>query len=247
MERMTLTKNRRILQVEGAYNVRDLGGYRTKDGRTTRWGTIYRADGLHRLTQAGRQTIEDLGVRMVIDLRHGRELQEKRSVFEGSDSVAYRNVSLLNPVSPYSRQMDSLGDVYIGLLEDCRHELRSVFALLAERGDEAVLFHCAAGKDRTGIVAALLLELAGVERETIIEDYMLTAMCIAPLLEELRRGRPPMAAEDEYEKLLGCEPGNMREMLRHVEQNYGNAERYLLAIGLQPDQVRAVKERLLAR
>lgn len=246
---MNGTMNRRVLQVEGAYNVRDLGGYRTKDGRKTRFGAIYRADGLHRLTPTGQRVIEDLGVRTVIDLRHGRELLENKSVFEGSGNVAYRIVSLLNPVSPYTRQMDSLGDVYIGLLEDCQPELRRVFAMLAEseRGDEAVLFHCAVGKDRTGVVAALLLELAGVERESIIEDYTLTAMCIAPLLEQLRRGRPPMVPEDEYEKLLGCEPSNMREMLRHLEQNYGNAEQYLLAIGLRPGQVQAVKERLLER
>lgn len=235
----------RILRAEGAYNVRDLGGYRSRDGRATRWGTFYRADGLHRLTPEGKAAIEQAGVRTIVDMRHERELRGKKSAFDGAEEWNYLNIALMNPAAPNTRRMESLGDLYISLLEDCQPALRDVFEALAGVRQGAALFHCAVGKDRTGVVAALLLELADVPRETIVADYVLTAKCIAPMMEELRRGRPSMVPEDEYESFLGCDPRNMLALLEHLEYQYGNAMGYMHAIGMAHGNVLALKERLL--
>ncbi|SEB86336.1 tyrosine-protein phosphatase [Paenibacillus sp. GP183] len=235
----------RVLQIEGAYNVRDLGGYLTKDGRTTRWGVLFRADGLHKLTEESHGALVNKGVRTVIDLRHTRELEEKKNVFADSDKVNYHNVSLINPSAVGNAQIHSLGDLYINILEGSKAELLQVFSLLADRTDQATLFHCAAGKDKTGIVAALLLDLAGVPHETIREDYALTASCIAPIMEELRSDRPSSVPEEIYENFLGSDPINMMDMLNHIESQYGDSEGYLLSIGMSDEQVQALKAQLL--
>ncbi|WP_199621989.1 tyrosine-protein phosphatase [Paenibacillus alkalitolerans] len=241
-----LESEQRVVQVEGAYNVRDLGGYKTNDGRTTRWGVLFRADGLHKLTEESRQALMNKGVRTVIDLRHSKELESKKNVFSDSDKVNYYNVSLINPSAAGSAEIRSLGDLYINMIESSQTELLRVFGLLAdESGGHAALFHCAAGKDRTGVVAALLLDLAGVPHETIAEDYALTASCIAPIMEELRSARPPAVPEEIYESFLGSDPDNMMDMLHHVERRYGNAERYLLSIGVSDAQIQALKDKFI--
>jgi protein-tyrosine phosphatase len=240
-----MENEQRVLQVEGAYNVRDLGGYKTKDGRTTRWGVLFRADGLHRLTERSQLALMNKGIRTVIDLRHSKEVEDKRNVFSDSDKVNYFNVSLINPSTSGSAQIRNLGDLYISLIEGSQAELLRIFTLLADRSGDAILFHCAAGKDRTGVVASLLLDLVGVPHETITEDYSLTASCIAPIMEELRSERPPTVHAEIYETFLGCDPVNMMNMLSHLEIRYGNSEHYLYSIGISEAQIQALKEQLL--
>jgi protein-tyrosine phosphatase len=239
-----LEKGQRVLQVEGAYNVRDLGGYATKDGRTTQWGVYYRADGMHRLSDESRHALVNMGVGKVIDLRHLAEIEAKRNVFTDDDRVDYHHISLINPVSLASKQIRCLGDLYVGMLEGSQAELRRVFALLAESGG-ADLFHCSAGKDRTGVVSVLLLELAGVPHETIKEDFSLTAACLAPIMHEFRSERPADMPEELYENFIGCDPANMDMMLQHLQDKYTNAERYLLSIGLSEEQIQAIKDRFV--
>lgn len=240
-----LDKEQRVIRVEGAYNVRDLGGYTTQDGRTTRWGTYLRADGLHRLTEESRSALVNIGVGTIIDLRHGKEVEDKKNVFADDSRVHYHHVSLINPASLATRQISSLGDMYIGMLEGSQAELLRVFTLLSDHDRPAALYHCAAGKDRTGVVSALLLDLAGVPHATITEDYSLTAVCIAPIMDELRGDRPTDMPADLYENFIGCDPANMDSMLRHLTGRYGNAESYLLAIGLTGERIQEIKERLV--
>lgn len=231
--------------MQGAYNVRDLGGYPGADGRTTRWGRFYRADGLHALTAADQQAIVDSGIRRVIDLRHAQELSVSRNVFAESDRVAYYNVDLINPSTAASAPIRNLAELYVGILDNGHSSLRAIFGLLSEEGDEPALFHCTAGKDRTGIVAGLLLDLAGVPHDHIADDYAMTAENIAPMMEQLRSGRPAMIDAEAYEKFLGCDRGNMLETLEHLRTRYGGGEGYLLEIGLEPDRVQRLKANLL--
>ena len=100
----------RVFSVEGAYNVRDLGGYATKDGRTTNWGTFYRADGLHRLSGESRTDLTGRGIFNVIDLRHAKEVEEKKNVFaqRRRAGVSYHHISLMNPTKLANSQVRSL-------------------------------------------------------------------------------------------------------------------------------------------
>jgi protein-tyrosine phosphatase len=131
------------------------------------------------------------------------------------------------------------------MLSQVREPLLRVFELLAAEPQEAVLFHCAAGKDRTGVVAALLLELAGVAHEVIVADYAMTAACLAPLMGDLRRTRPDAVPAEQFERFLGAEPEEMEKMLAYLAGNYGGAEEYLLSIGLPPERVEGLKKKLL--
>ncbi|TLS51781.1 tyrosine-protein phosphatase [Paenibacillus antri] len=238
-------EKKRLIPVVGAYNIRDLGGYATKEGRTTRWGAMFRADGLHRLTGEDKRLLEEMGIRTVVDLRHAREVEAKRNAFDGSETVDYVHVSLLNPASTGVREVRDLGDLYINLLEGAGSELKRVFEALAAGRGSAVLFHCAAGKDRTGVVAGLLLDLAGVPHDAIAEDYALTSACIAPILEELREGRPAGMSGEAYERFLESEPEYMLRMLRHLEAEHGGAEGYLRAIGLAAADIARLRARLV--
>jgi protein-tyrosine phosphatase len=241
-----MNTNERVLKLEGAYNVRDLGGYQTADGRITQWGRVFRADGLHKLSQQDQQALVSLGIRTVVDLRHTNEIQKMKNVFADSEYMAYHNVSLINPAATIKPSIQSLGDMYVNILDECQPLIRRVFELLADDEKDAVLFHCTAGKDRTGIISGLLLELVGVPYEVIMDDYAMTADYIAPLMDELRGySRQESVPVEVSEKFLGCGRENMLMMLTHLKEAYGGGELFLLAIGLSEPILTSLKRKLL--
>jgi protein-tyrosine phosphatase len=242
-----MNTNERVLKLEGAYNVRDLGGYQTADGRITQWGRVFRADGLHKLSEQDQQVLVSLGIRTVVDLRHTNEIQKMKNVFADSAYMAYHNISLINPATTIKPSIQSLGDMYVNILDECQPLIRRVFELLlTDHEKDAALFHCTAGKDRTGIISALLLDLVGVPYEVIMDDYAMTAYCIAPLMDELRdNSRQDLVPVEALEKFLGCDRENMLMMLAHLKEAYGGGERYLLAIGLSEPILATLKRKLL--
>lgn len=242
----TKSSDDRLLRLEGACNVRDIGGYETIGGERVRKGRFVRADGLHRLTERDQDHIIAYGVGTVIDLRHAYELEAKRNVFAGSERVVYCNISLVNPSASGLPSIRTLGDMYVQMLDECGTLLRAVFERMAEAERQGVLFHCAAGKDRTGVVAALLLSLAGVDRDSIVSDYAETEANLAPIMDELRADRPATMPEEMYDRYLGSAPSNMEQMLDHLSAKYGGAEAYLLSIGVSEQHVEALKRKLLA-
>lgn len=235
----------RLLKLDGAFNVRDIGGYTTSDGRSVQSGRLFRADGLHKLSEQDQALLLGRGIQTVIDLRHEHELLQKRNVFADSTAVRYHNVSLINPATTTMGSIRSLGDMYVRMLDECGPLLREVFELIANAEGTSVLFHCAAGKDRTGVVAALLMNLAGVPREAIVSDYAETEINLAPIMEELRGDRPEAMPEAMYEVFLGSAPSNMEQMLDHLQAAYGDAEQYFASIGLEDKQIEALRRKLL--
>ncbi|MBB6486327.1 tyrosine-protein phosphatase [Rhizobium lusitanum] len=181
---MTSEKSRH-LPVNGTYNVRDLGGYRA-GAKTTLWRRVLRADGLHRLDEEGMASLVGEGVRVVIDLRNATELEHQPNPFSCNEAVRYHNISLFDTLAPsYKPGTDTLLDLYIQALRERRQAIAKVISLIAEGDEDTVLFHCTAGKDRTGIIAALLLATAGVDTAEILEDYALTGRMIAPMVDEI--------------------------------------------------------------
>jgi len=241
---LAMTSHDRRLSLEGAYNTRDIGGYQTIAGGVVQRGRFLRADGLHRLTAQDQDKITAYGIDTIIDLRHDQELAAKRNVFAGSERIAYYNLSLINPAHASLYEIRTLGDMYVHILDDCGAVLREVFARLAEARGGA-LFHCAAGKDRTGVVAALLLALAGVEPAQIVGDYAETERNLAPIMAELRADRPSVIPEEAYEQYLGSAPIHMEQMLAHLAQRYRDAQAYLYAIGLTMPQLETLQRKLL--
>lgn len=229
-------KLRRNLEWEGCYNVRDLGGLPAPAGRETKWRSIIRADDLGRLTPAGQRAMLDYGVRTVIDLRSPQEAAEKPSLFStfGEASVTYHNIQLNRQephVAPLIKSTKTRAEVYNLILDHYPDAVVEILQAIAHAEPGGVVIHCESGKDRTGMIAALLLSLAGVPREAIVADYAESQERLWPIFEEriaaaggvenLPRWQKPDATADM-----------MEAMLDHVESRYGGVVEYLAAAGL---------------
>jgi protein-tyrosine phosphatase len=244
------TEHTRVLDVEGAYNVRDLGGYVTRDGRTTRWGRYLRADTLANVTPGGVESLLEYGVRNIIDLRRSSDLQFRPSPFIGNESVTYYHQNMSGDVGLAHRevldgiedQAERRGRGYCSILDQRKHILHQIFSILAMPDGLPALAHCNAGKDRAGITAAFVLDICGVPRETIIEDYGLTARY---LVRRYYAQNPDVNPEEytwlDYQQDV-CAPRSMELTLDLLDANYGGVQGYLRDTGVTDDQLTAIRE-----
>jgi protein-tyrosine phosphatase len=238
----------RRLAWEGLLNARDLGGYPTADGRQTRWGAVVRSDSPAALTPAGRLALLDYRVRSVVDLRLPAEVAAHPNPFAEPDThgVAYANVSFIDPAVPPPGDDTRLADDYKGMLDRFRGPVAAVMAAVANAPEGGVLIHCAAGKDRTGLIAALLLGLVGVAPEMIAADYALTAECLRPRNEAWLENGP--GDRDERAALLARFAPTaevMLEVLDGLSGRYGGVEPYLLEAGVTAADIARLRARLL--
>ncbi len=181
----------RVLPLQGGRNFRDLGGYRTADGRTVKWGLLYRSGQMHDLTPADYVTLQKLGIRTVCDFRDTAERTKEPTLWPAgqrpkvlSDDYALDMSAMKIPGDPSTwtqRQVvTAMTATYPKLLDQFNGQYRRMFAELLA-GDVPLAFHCTAGKDRTGVAAALLLTALGVPRATIVNDYLLSNEHMAPV------------------------------------------------------------------
>ena len=251
MSDKTGSEPQRHLPLEGSYNVRDLGGYQTSNGAATRWKAILRSGDMHGLTDESKAALVDYGVRTVVDLRRDAELEERPNVLADSPGVAYRRHNLWGDlVAPARSDYNDASDWWLGhysmMLDEHRSQVCEAVATVADPSNWPVVFHCAAGKDRTGVVAGLVLSLAGVPTETIAEDYALSAHF---LLDRFLKVTPPEEIPDgfgwrEYQQ-EHCPPGAMRKTLQHVESVYGGPDEYLRGGGVTRSQIDSLRSALV--
>ncbi|WP_454279077.1 tyrosine-protein phosphatase [Sphingomonas sp. Marseille-Q8236] len=180
----------RVLPLQGGRNFRDLGGYRTADGRTVKWGLLYRSGQMHDLTRADYAYLQKLGIRTVCDFRDTRERAGEPTLWPAgrkpkvlSDDYTLDVSAMKLPGDPatwtHEQVVTAMTATYPKLLDQFNGQYRRMFAELLA-GDVPLAFHCTAGKDRTGVAAALLLTALGVPRATIIDDYLLSNQHMAP-------------------------------------------------------------------
>ncbi len=219
----------RTLEFDGCVNFRDLGGYRTGDGHQVGWRRLFRADGLHRLSEDDHRRLIDLGVSTVIDLRTVDEA-EQRGRFP-VDQVPVRYVDLpLTDVLPSTEEMPSWREAsyvasrYLEMVDQGAPALTGAFEVLGSVGSLPAVFHCSAGKDRTGVLSALILAFVGVPDRTIVEDYALSAAAMVRLLEHLKAEYPDAVAEVERHApaVLQVMPETMEEFLAAIVSRYGS-------------------------
>jgi protein-tyrosine phosphatase len=239
----------RILNLEGTHNVRDLGGLETGPNTRTVSGRFLRADSLHALGVGAQMMLLESGLKTVIDLRSPKELERFPNPFANHEDVHYLNVSLFGSLfepEDANAIMPSLEGIYVSALEMCRPAIRTVFETMAH-SESLTLFHCAAGKDRTGIIAALLLGNAGVPDETIAEDYALTEELAKPMLERLlEEGVNDGMERESYSKLLTAQASTMHATLGYLEGRFGGIENYLkTGLELAPETIEILRSKML--
>ena len=238
------------LPLFGAKNVRELGGYRTESGGVTKTHALLRGDALHNLTGDDCRLLYDYGVRCVIDLRSIDERTREADRLPAlHPDIDYVPVALQDPVRTrrYAGEFPpSMWELYRWLLDDSAEQFRAVFETILKHPDDCVLFHCSGGKDRTGMVAMLLLKLAGVDDETVIADYALTERLMTEVFAVQTAGMQARGlVVPPY--IMQSPPENMAKTLAYLKSAYGTARNYLSAIGLTNGQLDALLHKLTGK
>lgn len=234
------------------FNFRDLGGFTVRGGGVTRHRAVFRSDALHRVDAADHALLEGLGLRAVFDLRSTAELETDGLGSFAGGAVAHFHVPMMAvTLNPYDSKVDwrgiDLEERYVAMLEEGRSAILAVLEAAAESQPGAIVFHCSAGKDRTGVVAAILLGAVGAEEEAILADYAASATNIERVIkgyrEEMLQAGLDQAA---IAYLISSPPERMRNMLAQLEARWGGIEGYLDAIGFDADCRRQLRRRFVA-
>lgn len=243
-----MKRNSQLITLYGTRNTRELGGYRTDCGLFIKTHVLLRSDALQKLTREDGAFLNRYGLRCVIDLRSQDEINRAPDKLEVlGDFIQYKHVDLQKPVQKkrYAEAFPpSLWELYCWMLDDCQAEFRTIFETILHFPEDCVLFHCTGGKDRTGMVAMLLLKLAGVEDKTIVEDYALTEALMKDLFVLQTRDLESRGLTvPQY--IMQSPPENMRKALNHLSLQYGTAEEYLVQIGLNESDIPLLKNKML--
>jgi protein tyrosine/serine phosphatase len=224
-------------------NTRDLGGLPCATG-TTRHGVVIRSDNISNLNEAGVKAMWEYGVNTVIDLRTQTEATHFPSPFAAPDyGPQYVNLPVIDDAF-MTRVNDTAGipERYRLMVDHRQEAFGQIFNTLARIEGPAVV-HCYAGKDRTGLVAAMLLSLAGVDDDAIAADYAETDIHLADRYKEwLASASPERLASMRDE--LRCQPEWMLGLLGHIDQRWGGVEPYLAAGGMEPGDLDRLKTKL---
>lgn len=239
----------RFIRLDGCVNFRDLGGYPTREGRTLRRGQLFRSDSLHLLSAADIARLRELlRIAHVIDLRSTAELRiDGRGLLE-HEAIRFHHLPLYDGEASGRTGLaghHDLADLYFLMAETTMRQIGRVTAALAEATGPTV-YHCTAGKDRTGVISALILGLLDVDEEFIILDYALTQRHLNQIVARL-------LADEGYRTMLEtlppdtlhARPQTMRGFLDRLRTKYGSIQEYAEAAGISEHTIQQLRERLL--
>jgi protein tyrosine/serine phosphatase len=249
----------RWLPLTGAENIRDLGSLPVTGGGTTRSGVLYRGDTLQELTADDVEIFRKLGLRTIIDLRTNMEATKEGRGPLADEPIRYANLpfmpdELLMPSDDAQRQIivaerreQDRVEHYLGYLKHAGDRVVGAVKLIADPDGPPAIFHCAAGKDRTGVLAALVLDAVGVERDAVVADFALTNERLERVGARLRR----MPTYSNYTSNLsnrdmGADPQTMIDVLATLDDRDGGAAGWLLANGLTDDELAALRAALVS-
>lgn len=243
----------RALELDGCLNFRDIGGYPGVDGRTVRWRQVFRSDSLHRTSAADvAMLVDDLGVRTAIDLRSRGERESKGvGPTEARAEVCVFHLPMVDDVFARPEQprpaVTDMGVAYMRMLDIGQDAVAQTIEILASAEKLPAVFFCAAGKDRTGALAAVVLGLLGVSDNDISADYAETAGVARAIIDRARVDSPDY--NDVWSRLpadaLGAPAHVMDSMIQGIRAAHGTWERYAESIGVNSGVVGALREGLL--
>jgi protein-tyrosine phosphatase len=244
----------RHLAWDGCLNVRDLGGHPTGDGGATRFGSIVRADSIRQLSEAGWEELVDYGVVTIVDLRGGDELAADPPAelpvhvvhvpFFTDDEEAWAEIEAAGTAAPSAAA--ATRDVYLVFLERFRVNVAAAVVAVAWAPSGTVLVHCVGGKDRTGLLTALLLRLAGVGHADIAADYALSEQRLRPRHDAWLAEAETEEERQRIRRISATPAEAMTGVLEELERRYGSVEAYLQAGGVMEAELDRIRERLVA-
>jgi protein-tyrosine phosphatase len=232
-----MTREERYINLEKMSNTRDLGGYETQQGKYTKSHKYIRASSCANATEEDLEDLYDYGVRISIDLRSEFEKTNQPSLLKNYRDLEYYEVDLFQNsqavvVPEEVKNYKDLGGFYIYIIEAMKKSLLEVFKIFVDHPYETILFHCSAGKDRTGIISGLLLDLVGCHDYDIVKDYSESYENNIEINEQLKT-----MMEEENEEYLKSSPRYMMELLDYLREHYGSSKEYLHNIGLSYDEI----------
>jgi len=244
----------RTVAFEAVFNFRDLGGYPAGEGRSVRWRRLFRADGLQRLRPEEGRQFRSLGIATVVDLRTPQEADDSGRFPAEVAEVEYHHWPMFDVVPDWSEagDVDSpgfLADRYVEMLEHGRETVAGTLNLLSRSTAYPLVFHCAAGKDRTGILAALVLGLLGVPDEVIVDDYALSHEAMARMGAWVRENMPEVAERASRQaypaSVAEAKPETMVRFLAHLRANHGTLGGLAADLGVGAEVIEAMQANLL--
>lgn len=246
---------RRVVKMDGAYNFRDTGGYKTIDGKEVVLGSVYRSDAINKLSDRDLQTFQNKNITTVVDFRGVEEAKKAQDRLP--QNVNYllcpagsNNLPTAQDMAKLMKDKNFLADMYgEGGLPYFGERYRPLFVkLLTLQPDEALLFHCTGGRDRTGMAAALFLKILGVPQNIIEQDYIASNFYLAknPTMQQTYAGLSKMTgmSGEEIKKEMELRPELIRTFFRAIENKYGSIENFFqVEMGIGPKEVDILKRK----
>jgi protein-tyrosine phosphatase len=220
--------------LEGAYNARELGGFPINRNSMTKWGIFLRSDDLAAITQNDMNLLYDYGTRTVINLKAVRETENP---IEYDKRFNYIQMPVIADFPKLFEDIKNYGGgFYLTILETCKENIKEVFNSISEHiGNGGILFHCLSGKDRTGIIAALLLLISGVSELDALADYIVSAIYMRP--DAIKRNQP-------FDSIIKY-PEEIEYIFKILKDNYNGAENYLKHIGVSTENINKIKDNFI--
>lgn len=234
---MQLSREERLLHIGKMTNVRDLGGYETQEGYYTKSHKYVRSTCPSGISDDLKEQFYQYGIRTVIDLRSDYELVHQPHSLKGYKDIEYYHINLLQnenmSVLPNDiKDYQDLSGFYIFMIEANKKQFKKVFNIFLNHPYDCTLFNCSAGKDRTGVIACMLLDLAGCHEYDIVKDYSESYENNLKLIPELEK-----LVDVENRVYLESEPRMMMKFLDYLRDNYGSAKEYLISCGMEEEKI----------